>query len=447
MKFIRAAKVAAFLLTALLMVALIACPAGPPGPTGTTGDTGGKGDKGTTGDKGDAGLDSLQVAKIMPVIFNPSDTDANGTDDAWVAATTMYASKPTIDLSKHLTGGAAGAHKYEVLTVVNRFADSEGNTLQYTLDESTGKLKVETPAWAIQPAGGNAVVDDTVIVVEVTDAKGNTAEARVPVRLNIEPTFSSTGKLTATSLTIGTQDAATAAAVDYYGGTAKDDITCVRLNQCTINLARTDTERNAEDQLRWMTYSTQTNISAKIDEMTGLLTLTGSRAAAAAGDGDDDDAANVVYVWATDEGGLPVNGTDNKGTANVDESKFPPEAKIIALMVTVDGAPYMGTASRSAVSVGVGKKKDFGTVYDPEVVTTLVITQTPEIGPLMNAHFALGAPNTPLAMEDPNRPVNVTGRNGDPREYVVRITEASSDKNPTQWVEHTITVTTTPSGE
>ena len=122
MRITRAAKIAAFPLTALILVALIACqgPAGPAGAAGVKGDTGaaGKdGKDGKDGTMGQPGTPAFQAkADVGPVLLNDSDLvdkegrkiDADTATPAEAKTKTMY-----IDLGRYFVGGA-GEYEYSI---------------------------------------------------------------------------------------------------------------------------------------------------------------------------------------------------------------------------------------------------------------------------------------------------------------------------------------------
>ena len=99
MRFTRAAKVAAFPLTALILVALIACqgPAGPAGADGTKGDPGTSGTPVRRVRRGSPGITPITRAVAMadPLILM----------NHQVGAMTLGTATRTVDVSGHFRGG------------------------------------------------------------------------------------------------------------------------------------------------------------------------------------------------------------------------------------------------------------------------------------------------------------------------------------------------------
>jgi hypothetical protein len=421
MRITRAAKVAAFPLLALvLVVALIACQ-GPVGPAGKSikGETGGAGKPGDDGDDGMRGMDAdpaLQASTVATVIFNPGDANA------WATETMM-----PIDLSTAFTGGAAGDRTYDNQTILNSFGE-----LGVTLDEATGELTVEVAdvAFSTEDHG-----DDTVIQVEAVDADGNDAVANIAVRLNEEPTITSQPL----SMTVGTQvPAADAEALENYNNAA--EIECVALNVCTVTLVATDS--NNQDDLTWMYHTSSDLISVTMTEDGDGFMIMGEA---------NKSGTAMVYVWARDEGGLPVNVPDTSGDEEEDNSMPRPiDDDVLLLTVTVDGAPYMSISAVGTVELDVaapGTPAATGTVvgyvFDPDsTLSDLVLSATPAFeAPNGVVEFALGVATTDAS---PNgRPIYAMGRNTGSVTVTLTVHEEVMDdaEQPNQSTDHTITVT------
>ena len=105
MRITRAAKVAAFPLTALILVALVACqgPIGPKGPKGDTGSTGDLGGTGTAGPVGPAQLAKVAGASTFVLINDRTRDDGM----------TIVGLPTTFDLSDLFSGGV-GDRTYKV---------------------------------------------------------------------------------------------------------------------------------------------------------------------------------------------------------------------------------------------------------------------------------------------------------------------------------------------
>ena len=123
MRFTRAAKVAAFPLTALILVALVACqgPAGPAGAAGGKGDQGSMGDQGLMGNPGGpgpAGADALVATSATgPTIFISDGKAVNG--DATPGAA------QTVDLVGLFAGGV-GEVTYTATLINAEMPDVKG---------------------------------------------------------------------------------------------------------------------------------------------------------------------------------------------------------------------------------------------------------------------------------------------------------------------------------
>ena len=111
MRITRAAKVAAFPLTALILVALVACqgPAGPAGAAGGKGDPGTPGAMGTAGNTGTPGVDAFQAATgVDATLLNPKDV----VDEDGVALASLESEDTTkeyeLDLAPFFVGGLSG---------------------------------------------------------------------------------------------------------------------------------------------------------------------------------------------------------------------------------------------------------------------------------------------------------------------------------------------------
>ena len=377
---------------------------------------------GTTGTTGMDADPALQALAVDTVIFNPGD------GNAWATEMMM-----PIDLSTAFTGGAAGDRIYDNQTILNSFGQ-----LDVTLDEETGELTVSVEDVAFAPA---AHADDTVIQVEAVDADGNDAVANVAVRLNQEPTI--TDRNQALTMTVGTQvPAADAEALDDYD--TDDEIVCVALNVCTVTLEADDP--NNQDDLTWMYDTSSELISVTMTEdgdgfmITGVANKSGSA---------------TVYVWARDEGGLPVNVPDTSGEDEEDNSMPRPEDDDVRVItVTVDGAPYMSISAVGTVELDVaapGTPATTGTVvgyvFDPDTtLSDLELSAAPAFeAPNGIVEFALGAATTDA---NPNgRPIYAMGRNTGSITVTLTVHEDDPDDTdnpptqPNQSTDHTITVT------
>ena len=120
MRITRAAKVAAFPLTVLILVALVACqgPAGLAGADGAKGTPGTMGTPGTTGTTGNPGTDAFQARNgVAAVLLNPDDLVDDESREIDTLAATGVANKTktlTIPLGDYFIGGDDG-QTYKIL--------------------------------------------------------------------------------------------------------------------------------------------------------------------------------------------------------------------------------------------------------------------------------------------------------------------------------------------
>ena len=196
-------KVAAFPLTALILVALVACqgPAGPAGAAGGKGDPGTPGLMGTPGTSGTSGTPAFQAkVDVTPVLLNDADVvDKKGRPIDPDAATPAEAEAVplTLDLGRYFVGGS-GDRTYEIIgswgaggteVATNTAANDQitavikGSTLEYTLTIPEG-------GWAntsLSETGVNLIhTNGFMATVRGTD-DGIGADATVAIMLNRKP--------------------------------------------------------------------------------------------------------------------------------------------------------------------------------------------------------------------------------------------------------------------
>ena len=210
MRITRAAKVAAFPLTALILVALIACQGppgldggpGPAGPAGPSGETGPAGPTGGTGDTGAPGTPAFQAkADVDPELINDSDLmdeegraiDADDDTPADPKSAAMY-----INLDDYFVGGS-GDREYSIQGAwtaddtgakngtVNDAADAaidakiDGNMLEYTLTIPDG-------GWTGTAFNNMNVLYKNGFMATVRAINnGIAADATVTIKLNRKP--------------------------------------------------------------------------------------------------------------------------------------------------------------------------------------------------------------------------------------------------------------------
>ena len=427
MRITRAAKVAAFPLTALILVALIACqgPAGPAGADGSKGDPGAAGAPGADGAQGPPGMDAphpLASVVIDTVYF--SLPQAAGTDDDPVP-------EVEVDVSTGFTGGTAEGRTYKLGAVAN---SGQFTGFSYDLDESTLKLTMGE-----QPAPTDTI-EDITIPIQATDTNGAVATTTVIVRGNVVPVVASA--TTNIELIVGLQAAPTADGTDedmdpddYDGQSVTDgDITCVMLNQCTVDLTGV-TDLNRDDSHVWRFHNTDED-SVMVQSTDKGVMITGLKAA---------DAAVSVYVWAEDAGGMPMLAEeDDETTTDVDETKWPGDAAR-EIQVTIDPPPDLGeglTINGQMVTLPAQTLKSandtrvLGTVFDDE---TVVLTPTGGSHPRI-VSIALDSTDTTFTdgVIIQATPQNLTASR---RTFTFTLTEADQTNGPAQLLEVSVDIT------
>ena len=423
MRFTRAAKVAAFpLLAMVLVVALIACQ----GPVGKAGDAGKKGDTGV-GTPGTNADPAFQAMAVPVQIFNTMADDS----DAETTGQTLE-----LDLDDYVAN-AEGDVSFEIIDIsgwveTETSSDTQGS---YELDGSMLTLSVNEP---FTPAAAHA--RDSVIRVEATD-NGDSAVLYVRVRGNVAPAGS--GVL---ELTIGTQ-AAPADDSDEPDYVDSDNemgarVTCAMLNVCTVDLigvmGQTDVfmDVNLRDTLTFHVFEDSDLVEA-VETATGVM-IKGLKSGSA-----------TVVVWATDEAGMPMLAEEDD-TANdgIDETMRPLDNAAYVITVTVDGAPFMSDSAVGTKSITVEDMAAVvGTVFDDDVLTAADLSFEPDVGEQGSDTGAVAriiwADGTAATIAGLNRrEISVDGLNDGTVTLTVKVTEDDEAvNNPTQYVEHMITVT------
>ncbi len=306
MRITRAAKVAAFPLTALILVALIACqgPAGPTGQAGEPGDTGAPGTPGMDGTSGAPGADA-------PIPLTGRDSDVI-IDSLNAGRDEDEAEEFTIDLhaAGYFNGGEA-PYKYTVVDIT----DSDGSSpiipgadqpvVTAEIDADTNMLKLKLNAEA-----GTHFTDSAdwatgfTIGLSAEDANKESATSSLVIKPNRGPvlatgvTFATAGEVPLggdnASYVIGIMDDE----IDIDTGTDDNQprtdgaASCTTMNSCVITLFSDEDPKG----LTIMVTNPGTSYSWN-DEGEGKLKLTGQMRT-----GDPVD----VDVTAMDEDGLEI---------------------------------------------------------------------------------------------------------------------------------------------
>ena len=307
MRFTRAAKVAAFPLTALILVALVACqgPAGPAGTTGTTGTQGPTGPTGPTGGTGGPGFDTLTARGTGPLVVLINDGKA--ADDSAVIGPLP----DPIDMSMHFRGG------YEPVTYAAKMVDASESTFTGDIDPDTGiltiKLRDEDDTETMnQYEIGTNPTQANEITVTAKDAESNEAMMLVHVLANKAPVAPQPGEVWATS--VGTEMRADKKVVVCQDEANAAIAATDTAHQCTVEAGASEFTDDGDFVLSVVETSSMVSVSADGKK----LTITGL---ASTWDADADPAADdpaEVMIRATDKNGLYVDR---------------------ALEITVDAAP------------------------------------------------------------------------------------------------------------
>jgi hypothetical protein len=262
MRFTRAAKVAAFPLTALILVALIACqgpigPKGDPGPQGTTGGTGPTGGTGTPGEPGVSSLLVSEGGKTYGRYINDSALGRIGTLPTSLNTSMQFTGgKPPV---KFAAAGLAIADDGSTTFLVKKaddFADSGMVTVEIR-DRNAEQVIAAglAPDYAID--NGVTFTEDGEVTSEeaatnsrftvtATDADGYTASKAIEILRNRRPVASDTDW---GPFDVGTQDAKMART------DADTNLNCTHFNSCKVTVAATHFNDESRDGLTYTVIS------------------------------------------------------------------------------------------------------------------------------------------------------------------------------------------------
>ena len=366
MRITRAAKVAAFPLTALILVALVACqgPVGPTGPTGLTGASGpsGPGVTGPTGETGPMGIGVLALVRTTPVyIWVPDDTRGR------------YGALPVPhDVKPYFRGGKAP------ITYALMEKSEATDTFKVAIDPMTGMVTVTLTTATDTGAGGTTdyepAVDDMtgsrVTVKATDDDKFSTGinVLTIHVLRNRAPVIPDDASDTPLMTTVGSQTGTDA---------AETNTECTVFNACEYTIPPGAFDDDIYDTTDgtpagFFTYTVTNTAKASATVKGNKVTITGISPTwnkdkkTAAGD----DPA-IVTITATDLGGISV---------------------MRDLMVTVDGPPAVAqefgasyteklgarNAMRDDVTIIRGLSEFFKDVEDgvADHTTTFILTSS-----------------------------------------------------------------------
>ena len=348
MRFTRAAKVAAFPLTALILVALVACqgPAGPAGAGGGKGDPGAMGSSGTPGAPGIRPIVKTDKAEET-ILLNPAALDMLGSATAVVDVTGYFrGGKPPVTYAVVPTTGQPSDRADTV--------DADDAIFKVVLDKDTGQLTVtaKTPRVVIDPAA--KYMTGEKVTIKATDADKIAAAGTVmlTIKANRAPMAASV-IADAEALVVGTQNAKDALRDGRHNTTAavlatQPNPVCATFASCvfTIKLQDGAAESNAT-LTRYDEADDATAIAAMtatpviIDDDTAGMTFSiveyDAKKVLASASGNKIMIGGVKSTWGM------VNGSPGHVTTAVvimaTDSKGLPEEHEIP--VAVDGAPTL----------------------------------------------------------------------------------------------------------
>ena len=339
MRFTRAAKVAAFPLTALILVALVACqgPAGPAGAAGGKGDpgtTGTPGTMGTPGTTGTPGVDALQARTgVGTVFFNPDELVDEAGRPVDVASDTLVGDTTTelmIDLNEYFLGGIP-PYKFdfvdedEAADVQNGLTDDAGVVVDAKIDHDTGML-----VFKITVGETSNTAQYTVPVsgkIKATDTEAVSAEASVSILLNQMPQ----GADNTDVLVLGTMDDDRAdPGLEAAPGR---NMICTKINECVLDVF--SDQDDFDVSVTGMTQAGKAVSGLIRSEPTddGKIRLIGMATTwVVVEDGDDVFRPVTVKLKAVDSRGL-----ENTASVLVDVDAAP---TVTTLGRSIDGASY-----------------------------------------------------------------------------------------------------------
>ena len=383
----RAAKVAAFPLTALILVALIACqgPAGPAGADGGKGDPGTPGAPGTSGAPGTPGTPGTPAFQpkvgVTPILLNASDLeDKNGRkiDTANATPNLAETATMTIDLGRYFIGGSA-ERKYEIVgswgansndtdgetnTAANTAITAKvvGNTLEYTLKLPDGAANWEVEAFQDTVAGVTGGVDRLFTDGFMATVRGTdsdiAADATVVIMLNRKPmvigadTTGTSGVVDASentdgdaTLTLGVQDLKrrnadnnTDTPLPLEEGFHK---ACAKIQECVLDV-----------------FSDEGDIVVTVVSMTRNDLMDSSKVGWSA-DGADVTLTGMASTWDKDR--KDSNNADDPDhapvTVKLKATDTNEQSTEVSVLVAVNGPPML---SDSAAGVGRSAKTKVG---------------------------------------------------------------------------------------
>ena len=316
MRITRAAKVAAFPLTALILVALIACqgPAGPAGAAGKPGDTGPAGPAGPTGPAGGTGPTGAAALTVKG-----GDTQRLLINDGLAAdGITVLLGAPGTFPGATLFSGGDGVIKYSVeqadmTTATPPVVDTDQrDAYEVMIDEATGVVTVTLKDPEMLATDINAVDIHMVeldIRITAEDEAGTIVSSTIIAMRNRAPLAVSGGGVD--PFRIGVQAVERPATYTSWPTAAMttDTITCDMLNSCTVMMTTTHIMDESADALTYTASSKDGSEHVRFEPVEGGIKIIGVTSTATS-DGDNGASEQItVTVVAEDGNGMTLEQT------------------------------------------------------------------------------------------------------------------------------------------
>ena len=388
----RPMKFAAFISIIISVAVMLAACQGAVGKAGDGGATGPTGPTGPQGPAGDSGASALSDKVGDTIFITKAGIDAAPNADPPVEAAPVVI---TVMVGDYFVGGNPEGRIYTPGPAPTDPAIPSGVT--YKLEGSILTLTVDG-TWTAP----NTDIADTAITVSAADTDGQRVVTTIHVRSNAGPS-----RETATvNVTVGTQDAAVENEEMEYG-TAP--VTCGMLNECVVDLSAAFDDNNMGDDftltLGEIAEADMGKVNAVIEGKE--LTVTGLKAA----------EEFSLMVKATDEAGADAEAEDG-------------EVEMVAIQVTVDGAPTVGPIADQTMKVS-DDARTVGTAIDPaatpEAFTIVITSDKPSVATAIEG------------TSDADNTIIVSSHNTGTATITVTVTEGGTD--PVQKATDVFTVT------
>ena len=434
MRITRAAKVAAFPLTALILVALVACQ-GPIGPKGPIGPPGSDGPIGLTGGTGPEGISVLQLRADGTDVRSINDDVANRIGPLPAPRAIADYFRGGVGLVEYSLGTPA---TFTLTTANPPVREAAAASTFVPMVSKNGMLTITQRVAGYLGTGADATEYTTGVsfAIKATDADKKSVEKIVQLLRNRPPTASEDTNAAFDTLNVGTQAAADSARddKDADGATMEDpdNAVCAMFNACKVKpsseLGRAIANMNFADDMADLKFSATSKSSAvsltddmKTVTVTGVTSTWNAKKVGSAGHD-----SIIVRVRATDGGDLWIERD---------------------MEVTVDGAPTVkeqipsltfkaGATEQVLVRAVVG--------YFQDAESTL------QIVPLGAEGLRSSNKNAATVTVDGDD-IDIMPLNPGTTTITIRVAEVTTGLDPNdgrvnglgQWVEQTVRVTVT----